>query len=412
MKICIAGGGLTGLSAALELTRAHDVVIYEKLPFSGGCLSSYTLSKGTTIERFYHHCFQGDNNLFSLLSKLDLTKDLEWLKGTTGYHKNGVTFPLTSPPEILKYPYLTFFDKLRIGLLSFRSKKVDTVRLDGISARDYIINKVGERAYNDFFLPLLTSKFGENKDSVSAAWLMSRIAIRSDRGLEGERLGYIKGGFSKLIDGMEGELRKSGCEIKLSSPVSTIKRSGSSWEVNGTLYDTILSTIPPREFTRLSGEALPDTPYQGAACMTLGLDRDIANGIYWVNMADKAPYGALIAHTNFVPFKRYGEHIVYLASYFSGQTPKDKREDMKRDLLKRFKLPSDAILWDKMAVDPWAGPVYTVRYRELIPKYEQKGYFIAGMFSPPNYPERSMEGSIVAGQEVAEKMKCFGEKFE
>ena len=60
-----------------------------------------------------------------------------------------------------------------------------------------------------------------------------------------------------------------------------------------------------------------------------------------------------------------------------------------------------------MAIDPLAGPVYTTGYRSLIPAYEQKGLYLAGMFSQPNYPERSMEGSIRAGQDVA---ACINER--
>ena len=61
-----------------------------------------------------------------------------------------------------------------------------------------------------------------------------------------------------------------------------------------------------------------------------------------------------------------------------------------------------------MAVDAWAGPVYTTGYNALIPDYEQKGLYMAGMFSRSNYPERSMDGSIRAGIEVAECMQLPG----
>jgi hypothetical protein len=40
-----------------------------------------------------------------------------------------------------------------------------------------------------------------------------------------------------------------------------------------------------------------------------------------------------------------------------------------------------------------------------MPAYEEKGLFLAGMFSPPNYPERSMEGSLIAGTEAAGRME-------
>ncbi|HPZ14921.1 MAG TPA: amine oxidase, partial [Bacillota bacterium] len=43
-------------------------------------------------------------------------------------------------------------------------------------------------------------------------------------------------------------------------------------------------------------------------------------------------------------------------------------------------------------------------FADLIPAYEKHGLYLAGMFSPPNYPERSMNGSIVAGWEAARKI--------
>ena len=136
--------------------------------------------------------------------------------------------------------------------------------------------------------------------------------------------------------------------------------------------------------------------------MVLAIDRDVTGGIYWLNMKDPAPYGAVIAHTNFIPVERYGEHIVYLASYFSGTVPRNLDAMMLSDFCSRFSLAGDEIHWHKMAVDPWAGPVYSTGYRSLIPAYEQQGLFMAGMFSLSNYPERSMEGSIRAGSDVVE----------
>jgi protoporphyrinogen oxidase len=108
-----------------------------------------------------------------------------------------------------------------------------------------------------------------------------------------------------------------------------------------------------------------------------------------------------VAHTNFVPRERYDEDIVYLASYFGEEPAPDLKETMLSDFCRRFSVPRSAIHWSELAVDRFAGPVYTTGFADLIPEYEKHGLYLAGMFSPPNYPERSMEGSIVAGQEAA-----------
>ena len=404
MKIGIIGGGLTGLVAANRLVSGHEIDLFEKMPYLGGCLSSYNVND-YWIERYYHHCFSRDTSLFALISELGLSGELEWRTGTTGYFAGNRIFPLSTPFQILAYPELSFLDKIKLGLLTLKAKKTDLITLDDVPADQYIINHLGKNIYSSFFEPLLKSKFGDRRKDVSAAWLFSRIAIRSDRGISGEHLGYMKGGFHRIIDALEQSIVSQEGRIQKHSPVSSVSPRNGAWEINGTRYDAIISTIPPQELGRVGGPVVPPIPYQGAACMTLAIDRDVTGGIYWLNMKDPAPYGAVVSHTNFIPADRYGERIVYLASYFSGVVPLNLDALMLNDFCTRFSLAKKEIHWHKMALDPWAGPVYTIGYRSLIPSYEQRGLFMAGMFSRPNYPERSMEGSIRAGSEVAECLR-------
>jgi len=409
MKIGILGSGLAGLSAALQLADKFEVVVFEKNNSPGGCMSSLTYNNTYTLETLYHHCFSGDTALFSLLEDLGLKSDMIWLKGSTGYYMGGKLHPLTTPLEILHYPCLTFFQKLRLGLFVISSRKIDLSQLDKVTAKEYLFEKVGEDIYNAFFAPLLTSKFGSMKDDVSAAWLMSRIAIRSDRGTEGERLGYLKGGWHRLIDAMGERLKELGAEIRLSTPVITLVRKNEKWLINGEEYDAVISTLPPQITNSIMGdtsEKLPDLMYQGAACMTLGLARDPTNGIYWTNMGDPAPYGAVVTHTNFVPFEWYGEHVVYLASYFKDQPDGELKERMIDDFCRRFSIDISEIHHADLYIDRFAGPVYVTGYKDTIPPTDLgNNMFIAGMFSRENYPERSMEGSISAGLNAAKLLE-------
>jgi len=402
MKIGIIGGGLTGLVAAHALLPENEIDLFEKMPYLGGCLSSYKIDE-YWIERYYHHCFSDDNSLFALIGELGLKDHLEWRRGTTGYFAGGTIYPLSTPMEILKYPELSLLDKARLALFTFRAKRIDITSLDDVPADLYIINTLGKNIYYSFFEPLLKSKFGEHRNVVSAAWLLSRVAIRSNRGISGERLGYLRGGFHILVDSLEQSIESQGGKIHKHHKVTAVKPGNNGWELDGSVYDAIISTIPPQELTRIGGPDMPTIPYQGAACLALGVKREVTEGIYWLNMKDPAPYGAVVAHTNFIPSERYGEHIVYLASYFSGTIQADLSERMIDDFCSRFSVMRDEITWHRLAVDPFAGPIYTTGYRSLIPAYEQNGIYIAGMFSSPNYPERSMEGSIRAGYEVA---KC------
>jgi protoporphyrinogen oxidase len=402
--ICIVGGGLCGLVAAHSLTDVASVDLLEKQPVLGGCLASYHLDT-YTIEHYYHHCFPGDQALFSLLDMLGILERLEWFNGTTGYYVHGSPYPLTTPREILRYPHLSLLDKARLAILTLGARKKDLRSLDTITAEDFVVNGYGRNLYESFFEPLLASKFGEVRSTVSAAWLISRIAIRSHRGVSGEHLGYLKGGFEELIRALEGSCSRAGCTIHRNEPLSELRRDGEKWLVNGRPYDQVLSTIPPSEIERISGLSMPDIPYQGAACMTIGLEREVTDGIYWLNMKDPAPYGVVVAHTSFVPRERYKESIAYLGSYFSGKPSAHLEERMLNDFSRRFGVSDGEIHWHRLAVDRFAGPVYVAGYQSLIPEYERKGLYLAGMFSRPNYPERSMEGSIRAGTEVSSLMK-------
>ncbi len=403
MKVCIVGGGLCGLVSALELAGTHTVDLFEYKPVLGGCLGSYRIGD-YWIEEYYHHCFSGDTSLLNLFDTLGVADRLVWLKGTTGYYIDGTIHPLTSPTEILRYPHLTLTEKARLGLLTLRSRRFDLAALDRITAKDFILDNLGPGIYASFFEPLLRSKFGDRRDEVSAAWLISRIAIRSDRGAGGERLGYIRGGFRHFVERLEEEAAGRGASIMAGRPVEDIQREGKGWIVNGETYDCVVSTLPPQVTAELAGLDIAPVPYQGAACMTLALDRDVTDGIYWLNMKDAAPYGAVVSHTNFAPLEWYGEHIVYLASYFTGRLVEGFEQAMLADFCRRFAVSKKEVHWHRLAVDPYAGPVYTTGLRDRLPPYEEHDLFLAGMFSPPNYPERSMNGSVAAGKEVARRV--------
>ncbi|MGC9434990.1 MAG: FAD-dependent oxidoreductase [Methanomicrobiales archaeon] len=403
------GGGLSGLVATSTLAPHAEVDCLEARDEPGGCLSSYQHT-GYTIEKFYHHCFTGDDHLLGLLDELGLRGRLKWLPGSTGTCAGGTLHPLTTPTEILRYPLLSVTEKARLALFALRSQNTDPRDLDGISARQYLVERLGESLYESFFEPLLRSKFGPLRDRVSAAWLVSRVAIRSDRGVAGERLGYLDGGFALLIDRLVNRLERRGAGLHLESPVHRLERDGSGWRVDGERYDAVVATIAPAALARMGVEGLPSLPVQGAACLTLALDREVTGGVYWVNMKDEAPYGAVIGHTNLVPRDRYGEDLVYLASYFSDTVPPGLEEMMVSDFCRRFGVLPAEIRWQALAVEPFAGPVYTTGYRDRIPETVHDGLFLAGMWTRENYPERSMEGSVRAGEEAASALlrRCGG----
>jgi protoporphyrinogen oxidase len=300
MTTVIIGGGLAGLAAAYRLAGKDEIILTEKEPELGGMASSYKIDD-YYIEKYYHHIFASDKELISLIEELGLGDRLEWLKGTTGYYFDGKIYPMNTPLEILKA--LPLMDVIRLTWLVLKAKSIkDRTPYDDITAKEWIIDIAGESVYNNFFLPLLQSKFGDNKEKVSAAWLLGRVQIRSNRGAKGERLGYMRRGFAALIEEMAEYIRNKGGIIK-QGIVSHIEIAGDSIRgvvVDGTRIecDRVISTVAPNVLeqimeTRLLGLNM-EISYQGTACALFGLTRKIMDDIYWLNIKEDVPFGAVI----------------------------------------------------------------------------------------------------------------------
>ncbi len=416
MTTVIIGGGLAGLAAAYKLTGCDEIILIEKEPGLGGLASSYNIN-GYQIEKYYHHIFASDKELINLINELGLDNMLEWLRGTTGYYFNGKIYPMNTPFEILKA--LPLMDVLRLAWLVLKTKNIkNSTAFDNITAKEWITNTAGESVYNNFFEPLLQSKFGENKEKVSAAWLMGRVRIRSNRGIKGERLGYLRGGFNALIEALADNIRERGGSIR-QGEVSQIEVKDNA--VQGVIVDGkriecnhIVSTVAPHILRKIIDTRLLafnlDINYQGTACALFGLTEKIMDNIYWLNIKEDVPFGAVIEHTNFVPISDYCEHLIYVTSYFQNlesmlwkSSDNEVIEFYIKGLEKLFPEMRRKIKWWHIRRDLYTAPIYELGYSKKILPYETniKGLYLAGMFSDANYPERSMNGSIIAGFKCA-----------
>jgi protoporphyrinogen oxidase len=422
-EIAIIGGGLAGLAAAHRLADNHSVTIIEKDDTLGGMVQSYHIN-GYYIEKYYHHFFSSDTELIELIDELNLTDRVVWLTGTTGYYWGGRAYPMSTPFEIVKFPPMSLMDIIRLSLLVLRTKVIKDIRsYDSIKAKQWILNVAGNGVYEHFFQPLLKSKFGQNADRVSAAWLLGRVKIRSNRGPQGEKLGYMRGGFHQLVRVLAESVKKKGGRIITGNRVERIRVengrvSGVKLSEGTITCDALISTVTP---TTLAELIHPNTfdfdptsiQYQGTCCALLGLSKPlIKDGIYWLNINADVPFGALIEHTNFLSANDYsGEHLLYIASYFQNTedplytgTPEDVMEMFLKGLEKLYPdFEREAVVWWKLLRDAQTAPVYETGYADKILPYSTNihGLYLAGMFSEANYPERSMNGSIKAGYEAA-----------
>ncbi|QLG26257.1 NAD(P)/FAD-dependent oxidoreductase [Halorarum halophilum] len=441
--IAIVGGGIAGLSAAYRLReRGHDVRVFEAGgPDALGGLARTYATAGDDLEQFYHHLSKSEETIVELAEELGVGDDLEWLVGKNAYYVDGVVHPMDTPWEILAFPHWSVYDKFRLGMLTLDIDvrggvpSFDTYEnledFEHQSAVDFAKEHTTENVYETFFDPLLDAKFGSRKDEVSAAWLLGRIKFRGERDLlRGEILGYFDGGFRVLLDALVDAVGRENIETNArvtrlateDGAVSEItvesegEGTGAGTETRVESVDDVVVATMPNVLEDLTGYAC-EIDFQGAVCAVVTMEESLTD-IYWLNVADEAPFGALIEHTNFVPPERYGgDHLLYVASYV--QSPDEWLWDATdgeieerwlagiEDLFPAF--DPDGVSDFRLARAPRAAPIYEQGYLDLVVPYDlgdevTEGLYYAGMASRAQYPERSLNGGVVAGYEVADRI--------
>lgn len=433
--IAIVGGGIAGLAAAYRLQqRGESVHVYEGTGDVGGLAATYETA-GDRIEKYYHHLSKSEETIVELIEELGLGDDLQWPIGGDAYYVDGVVYPLDTIWEIAAYPHMSLYDKFRLGMLvlgvdwrggvpTFGSYE----RLEdyeGVPIRDFVVEHTTRGVYENFFEPLLEAKFGTRKDDVSAAWLLGRVRFRGERDLlRGEPLGYLDGGFGRLLDALVEAVGEENITTNArvtdvdmtDGSVSRIRvdeaeEGGEKRDVEGVVVATM-----PDVLESLTGYEC-DIDFQGTVCSVVSMKESLTD-TYWLNIADEAPFGALIEHTNYVDESHYGgEHLLYIPKYV--QSTDDAVWQMDDEAVESLWLDGiedlfpdfdrDSVNWIRTARNPRTAPVYERGYLEMVVPYDLgtavgEGVYYAGMASRAQYPERSLDGAIVAGYEVADRI--------
>lgn len=425
MKICIVGGGPTGLSAGYELAkRGHRVTVYESEKVHGGLVGTFDVGKNK-LEKYYHHIFTSDAAVIELIDELGISDRLEWHKPLNGIYMNGTLYPFTSPLDLLVFKELPLTARISMGLLVCKSRFVkEWHKLEGVTAREWIIKNVGKAVYDKIWGPLLHSKFDTDAEEVAAVWVWNKLKLRgSSRGksIKAECLGYMKGSFGLLYDELVSRIGESGGKVEYSTPVREIRpRADKTIDVitdkgiDG--FDRVIVTTAPAIFAnmglRFPGrymECLSAIKYKANICMVLELSRSLSP-YYWITVAEKGfPFVLVAEHTNMTGTAGYDSHVVYLSRYLDEGSALYKMADdqVKKLFLQHLKImfpqwnESDIINMHIFRAR-YAQPVIYRNYSGIIPGFKTpvENLYFASMAQV--YPEdRGQNYAVEMGKEIA-----------
>ena len=329
--VVVIGGGFCGLAAAYELGK-HGVraTVLEGDAEIGGLAGSFHVN-GVRLEKFYHHWFTNDAHVTQLITELGKQDKILLRPTRTGMYYANSYFKLSTPLDLLRFTPLPFVDRLRLGLMVLKARRVkDWQKLENRTAAEWIREIGGERVYQ-VWEPLLRGKFGDAASDVSAVWFWNKLKLRGgSRGKGGEeQLAYYQGGFAALADTIAEAIRARGGEVRTSTPVDQVQMS--SGRATGVVAggqtisaDAVIATAPLPAVADLLAPHVPADyvdrlrriRYLANVCLVLQLDRSLS-GTYWLNVADpEFPFVGVIEHTNFEPSSTYGgRHIIYLSKY-------------------------------------------------------------------------------------------------
>lgn len=430
-RIAIVGGGLTGLAAAYDLMNRPanglpppHVTIYEASPQLGGLAAGF---RGRPewewpLEHFYHHLFTNDDAILALTKELGLSHLLQIHSPTTAMYVQGKNYPFDSPLRLLKFPHLSLFNKLRMGLVIayLRYHPNPPWRtFDKLLADQWLERWMGSTAYQSLWRPMLQGKFDKHYAEVNLAWFWARIYKRTPK------LGYYQGGFQAFIDGLARKVRELGAVLHTSIPVTSIRPLPDggfrvdSTDLPNADYDMVLSTVSPALMQRLT----PDLPESylgqlaklksmGAVVLTVAINRQLMPHVYWVNVPKPAglPFLALVEHTNMISPTHYGgDHLLYIGNYLDTDHPQFQMsaEELLAEFTPHlthfnphFQAEWVTGVWVHKAA--YAQPVPPVGYADMIPDVRTPlpGLYFASMSQV--YPwDRGTNYAVEMGRNVA-----------
>jgi protoporphyrinogen oxidase len=269
--------------------------------------------------------------LLDLLAELGLSEEIAWVRSQTGFFANGRLSPLNSGFDYLRLPALGVAAKLRLAFTLMMAARIrDGAPLERIPVEDWLVRWSGREAFERLWRPLLRAKLGTNHAIASATFIWAtirRLYLARSAGAKTETLGFVRGGYARVLGVLRRRLEQEGISLVTGCPVTSVARQAHGFRLEtaqGPLFfDGVVSTLPAGVTARVCKGLSPEIAarlegvvYQGVICATVVLDRPLSvNYLTYLTDAD-LPFTAIVETSALTGTEQFGgRHVVYLPRY-------------------------------------------------------------------------------------------------
>ncbi len=339
MKVAVIGGGVAGLSTAYFLARRGvHVELYEASGELGGLARSFEY-RGQRNDLYYHFFCLADEDVLALGDEIGLGGQFYWRPTKTTFYYEGRLYPFTSAADLLRFSPIPLVSRMNMGMAALQwGLQSRWEHLDAVPAHRWLAERVGQRAYEVVWSPLLSLKFGRFRDRVSAAWLWHRLhrVANSRQGAAREQvMGYLRGGTQTLIDTLHTAIEDHGGRVHVDTPVQGVN-GGKGGELASIRvadrdreFDAAVMALPLPQVTQLLPAALDayageldEVDFIGVACLVVHLAESISHS-FWCNINDsRIPYSGIIETTELNPAAGSGDCLAYVPHYLTADHPR------------------------------------------------------------------------------------------
>lgn len=318
-SVAVVGGGLAGLTAAVELAHGgRDVTLYDQASNLGG----RAMTRQVAAFRFN----MGPRALYAhgaaqrILAELGVrfSGHRPALKGGKAWFGGAVESLPVDPMSIVRCSWLPWKSKFQVMALFARLPKLDLTPWHGRSMAEWLQTTLTQPRARDWMVALLRlTTYSAYPEGLDAATTVRQLQL----GVVGGVL-YLDDGWQTLVQGLSDSARHAGVRTVAGQRVQAVQRQGDAWALrlaDGAVAEAgaVVLAVAPSVVDKLLGDALPAATAEllarlrpvDAACLdvalrnlprpeatfALGIDRPLYYSVH-SKAARLAPEGGALVH--------------------------------------------------------------------------------------------------------------------